>query len=151
MSIWCNMHKCNCSIDVHPLPHTYMLSNVSLPCRGRRGGARAGGYPCIRIYRPCRQLRRWTGQHVADIEAAATSVLRQIVSMTGSQNMSKAHFSALYLTAGEATSPAEQRPTAAAAAASEEDDDDDETCGFCIFMKGGGCKDVFKVCLQLMP
>ena len=65
--------------------------------------------------------------------------------------MSKAHFSALYFTAGEATSPAEQRPTAAAAAASEDDDDDDETCGFCIFMKGGGCKDVFKVCLQLMP
>lgn len=25
------------------------------------------------------------------------------------------------------------------------DDDDDETCGFCIFMKAGGCKDEFKV------
>lgn len=24
------------------------------------------------------------------------------------------------------------------------DDDDDETCGFCIFMKAGGCKDEFK-------
>ena len=25
------------------------------------------------------------------------------------------------------------------------DDDDDETCGFCIFMKAGGCKDEFQV------
>ena len=26
-----------------------------------------------------------------------------------------------------------------------DEDDDDETCGFCIFMKAGGCKDEFKV------
>lgn len=25
------------------------------------------------------------------------------------------------------------------------DEDDDETCGFCIFMKAGGCKDEFNV------
>jgi hypothetical protein len=60
----------------------------------------------------------------------------------------RAHFSVLHHTSDEATAPAEQRQTAAAAAASEDDDDDDETCGFCIFMKGGGCKDVFKVRLQ---
>ena len=29
------------------------------------------------------------------------------------------------------------------------DDDDDETCGFCIFMKAGGCKDEFQVRLAL--
>ena len=26
-----------------------------------------------------------------------------------------------------------------------EEDDDDETCGFCIFMKAGGCRDEFNV------
>ena len=25
------------------------------------------------------------------------------------------------------------------------DDEDDESCGFCIFMKAGGCKQEFKV------
>lgn len=38
--------------------------------------------------------------------------------------------------------PQPERPTTASAP--DEDDDDDETCGFCIFMKAGGCKDVFK-------
>ena len=28
---------------------------------------------------------------------------------------------------------------------SADEDEDDETCGFCIFMKAGGCKDEFKV------
>ena len=27
----------------------------------------------------------------------------------------------------------------------EEDDDEEETCGFCKFMKGGGCKSPFVV------
>lgn len=26
--------------------------------------------------------------------------------------------------------------------------EEEETCGFCIFMKGGGCKDAFEVCLE---
>ncbi len=33
-----------------------------------------------------------------------------------------------------------------------EDEDDDETCGFCRFMKAGGCKDEFNVrrsCLRV--
>lgn len=29
--------------------------------------------------------------------------------------------------------------------AGEEDTEENETCGFCIFMKGGGCKDSFMV------
>ena len=28
-----------------------------------------------------------------------------------------------------------------------EEEEEEETCGFCIFMKGGGCKDAFEVCL----
>ena len=35
-------------------------------------------------------------------------------------------------------------------AMSAEEDDDDETCGFCIFMKAGGCKDEFKVRLRVL-
>jgi hypothetical protein len=143
MSIWCNMHTCSSQINMHPLPHVYMLSHISLSCRGRCRGAWAGRDPCIHIYRPCRQLSRWTGQRVADIAAATTSVYIAV----GSMNCLKAQFSVLRHTSGEATSPAEQRPNAAAAA-QEDDDDDDETCGFCIFMKGGGCKDVFKVCFS---
>ena len=27
-----------------------------------------------------------------------------------------------------------------------EEEEEEETCGFCIFMKGGGCKDAFVVC-----
>lgn len=27
----------------------------------------------------------------------------------------------------------------------EEEEEEEETCGFCIFMKGGGCKDAFDV------
>lgn len=26
-----------------------------------------------------------------------------------------------------------------------EEEEEEETCGFCIFMKGGGCKDAFEV------
>lgn len=44
-----------------------------------------------------------------------------------------------------AAGPPEKEPVTNAAPAKDDDDDDDETCGFCIFMKGGGCKDVFKV------
>ena len=29
----------------------------------------------------------------------------------------------------------------------EEEEEKEETCGFCIFMKGGGCKDTFTVSL----
>lgn len=29
----------------------------------------------------------------------------------------------------------------------DEDDEEEETCGFCIYMKGGGCKDAFNVSL----
>lgn len=43
-----------------------------------------------------------------------------------------------------AAGPPEKQPVTNAAPA-DDDDDDDETCGFCIFMKAGGCKDVFKV------
>ena len=32
--------------------------------------------------------------------------------------------------------------------ADADQDGDDETCGFCIFMKAGGCKDEFKVCVH---
>lgn len=28
-----------------------------------------------------------------------------------------------------------------------EEEEEEETCGFCIFMKGGGCKDTFNVSL----
>lgn len=27
----------------------------------------------------------------------------------------------------------------------EEEEEEEETCGFCIFMKGGGCKEAFEV------
>lgn len=33
--------------------------------------------------------------------------------------------------------------------AAADEDEDDETCGFCIFMKAGGCKTEFKVKFQL--
>ena len=37
----------------------------------------------------------------------------------------------------------EEAPQAEKSEAGE--DDENETCGFCIFMKGGGCKDAFTV------
>ena len=44
---------------------------------------------------------------------------------------------------GQHDGPTSQQVTPLAMFA--DDDDDDETCGFCIFMKAGGCKDEFKV------
>lgn len=44
---------------------------------------------------------------------------------------------------------AAEQPTSSAPAAGEAEDDDEddeqETCGFCRFMKGGGCRDAFVV------
>ena len=40
---------------------------------------------------------------------------------------------------------APQSPVSAYTEAEEEEDD--EKCGFCIFMKAGGCKKEFTVCL----
>lgn len=38
-----------------------------------------------------------------------------------------------------------EQPTSTAAVGDAEDEDADETCGFCRFMKGGGCRSAFTV------
>lgn len=48
--------------------------------------------------------------------------------------------------AAAAEQPAEQPQAGSSGAAEEDDDDEDdanETCGFCRFMKGGGCRSAF--------
>lgn len=48
----------------------------------------------------------------------------------------------------EREGPAPEAATQAAQSAEEDDDEDEEvndTCGFCIFMRGGGCRKAFNV------
>ena len=57
-------------------------------------------------------------------------------------------FVANYMSSGDAAEPsaaASAAPRDAEAATSGEGDEEEETCGFCIFMKAGGCKDAFNV------
>ena len=53
----------------------------------------------------------------------------------------------LYVSAGDATeaSDAPARDGEAATPVEGEEEEEEETCGFCIFMKAGGCKDAFNV------
>jgi mitochondrial intermembrane space import and assembly protein 40 len=46
---------------------------------------------------------------------------------------------------GEPTAAVGTREADAVEETDKDDDEEDETCGFCIFMKGGGCKETFNV------